>query len=259
MRKSLALGLCLGFAWAAPTFAQDSPADFIEVVTVTVKPSAVSEYEDYVKKIVAGATKVGASPQTVLTHQPTLGGPGYTYEIVLPFNNWGELDGWGAIPQILSKAYGDVQGAAILKAGRGAIERSQTAVYRLLRNLSSPRLTSTTFVQLIVTQVDPGMTSDYERYLAKLKAALDQMPGTPTTLRWVSSQGAASTYVTAQFFNKWAERDGAPAVGEALRKAYGEAEARHVLEAGARAVRNRVFYVAAFRPDLSRTPAPATK
>ncbi len=112
-----------------------------------------------------------------------------------------------------------------------------------------------TFV--VRTEVKPEMASAYELYLAKLKAAQEKVPDAPTANRRVSLQGQASTYVTATPFNKHSERDAWLGPGEALRKAYGEAEAHHIMESSLRCVSKRELLVFAYRPDLSRpTPAP---
>ncbi len=254
MRRHLVSLLALLCA-AGSVRAQDQPvAEFIQVLTVTVKPSGVAEYEDFVKKVVGGAAKAGA-PQQVFAYQPAQGAPGYTYEFVVPFNRWSELDTFVSTRQILGKAYGEAQAAAILKAGLAQVERTETNVHRVIRSLSVARIPPAAYVNVIVTEVEPSMASMYEMYLAKLKSAQEQMPGTPPTLRHVSVQGVAATYVTVQFFNKFADRDGLPGAGDALRKAYGEGEARHLTETSQRAVRHRRTYVSAFRPDLSRTGA----
>jgi hypothetical protein len=254
MRKWIVGVLCLGVLAPAAAASAQEVDEYLQVLTVRVKPSGIGEYEDYVKKIVAGLGKTG-SPQLVFGYQPIQGAPGYTYDFVFPFSKWGQLDGFPAIPQILAKAYGDVPGAAILKSGRAAVEGSQTVVYRLLRNLSSTSVPPHGFVQVIQTEVEPSAAQAYELYLARLKSALDQAPGGPPTLRYVSVLGTSSTYMTAQFFNKQADRDSWPVVGEALRKVYGEADTRQLLENGQRIVRHRTYQVDVYRPDLSRAPA----
>lgn len=250
----LCVAVSLLFGFASLAAAQGQPAQFIQVVTVTVKSESVADYEDYVKKIQAAANKIGA-PQRVFASQVILGGPGFTYSFVLPFNKWGEVDTWPTIPEMLSKAYGDAEAAKILKAGRAAIDRSRSEVFRLLGDLSTrPKVFDPppAFTFLVRTEVKPEMASAYELYLAKLKAAQEQLPNAPTANRRVSLQGQASTYVTATPFNKHSERDAWPSPGEALRKAYGEAEASHILETSLRCVSNREFLVLAYRPDLSR-------
>ena len=74
----------------------------------------------------------------------------------------------------------------------------------------------------------------------------------PTAIRRVSVQGPSSVYVTAQFFNKNADRDAWPGAGELLRKAYGEAEAQHLAQTSARCIRKRDLWTLTYRPDLSR-------
>lgn len=73
------------FAIAFPVVAQNEPTQFIQIITTTVRSNAVTEYEDYIKKIMAGAAKIGA-PQRVVAYQVAIGGPGFTYNFVLPFN-----------------------------------------------------------------------------------------------------------------------------------------------------------------------------
>src|SRR5713226_1267905 len=210
---ALSLPLCLGLTSLALTQGQPGqPAEFIEVITSTVRPGAVSEYEDFVKKVVAGANKINASARWS-AYQVGLGGPGYTYSIALPFRKWGDMDAWTSVSQILSKAYGEAEGTRILKAGRVSIERSETAAYRLLPELSTrPKVFDppAAFLQLFVTDVEPAMVSTWEDYLARLKAAQEKSPQAPTSIRRVAVEGASNTYVTAAPFNSYAERDSWP-------------------------------------------------
>jgi hypothetical protein len=55
-----------GPALAQTPAASDVPR-FLQVITVKVKPAAIAEYEDYVKKVIAAAVKVGA-PQRVVVY-----------------------------------------------------------------------------------------------------------------------------------------------------------------------------------------------
>lgn len=235
--------------------AQNPPPEFIYYVFNTAKPGAVADYEDYVKKIIAGANKIGA-PQQIITFGMMMGGPNYTYFAVVPFNKWGDMDGWPSPTEILIKAYGEIEAAKIVKAGRAAIEKSETGVNRLLPNLSTkPRAfdpATWSFLSYMRTEVEPEMASAYEMYLAKVKAVQEQAPNAPTAIRRVSAQGTASVYTTARPFSKHADREGWASPGELLRKAYGEAEARHLTEINARCIRKRDNWVFAYRPDLSR-------
>jgi len=242
------------FAIALPVVAQNQPTQFIQIITTTVRSNAVTEYEDYVKQIIAGANKIGSS-QRVLVYQVGVGGPSFTYNIVLPFNKWEEMDGWPSIPQILNKAYGDAEGARILKSGRDAIDHSESAVFRTLRNLSTrPRLNDppAPYVMVVRTEIDPAMSVSYERFLSKLKAAQEKEEGNRTVNRSVSVLGSAVTYLGANFFSKHAERENWGAVSNLMRKTYGDAEGQKLSEDSLRAVRKRDIFIQNYRPDLSR-------
>jgi hypothetical protein len=242
---------------AAPQRPPPQPAEFIQVITVTLRPGGVREYETFTRNITAGANKIGA-PQRWLVSQVSLGGPGLTYNIVLPFNKWEELDTWMPIPQILSKAYGEAEGIKILRAGFAVIERMETAVYRLLPDLSSrPKVFDppAAFMHVFVTEVEPAMVPAWEGYLARLKAAQERSPQAPTAVRRVAALGAANTYVTAVPFNKFAERDSWPTNLAVLQAAYGEAEARSLNDTRLRSTRNARQLVLTYRPDLSRPSA----
>lgn len=257
---ALSLTVSLGFpslAWAQQQ--TDQPTQFIHVITTTVRSGAVSDYEEFTKKIAAGANKINA-PQRWMTSMVSIGGPGLTYTIVIPFSKWAEYDTWVPVPEILTKAYGAAEGARILKTGRAAIERTETAVYRLLPDLSTrPKVFDppAAFIQLLVTEVEPAMVPTWETFLSRLKAAQEKLPQAPTAIRRVAVQGAANTYVTAVPFNKFAERDSWQGIMTVLRDAYGEAEARNLNDTRLRCTRNSRLMVLAYRPDLSRPRAGA--
>ena len=257
----LSLSALLALTSSAP--GQGRPSEFLEVVQVTVKPSGVAEYEDYLKTVVAAANKVGA-PNRALTYQLVMGGPGYTYFFAIHFDRWDERESWPSIPEVLRQAYGDMEGGRILSAGRAPVERSESAVYRLQPDLGTRlRLIDppSPYMLLVRTEVHPELASAYEIFLAKLKTAEEKEPGSPTGIRRVSVLGVASTYQTARPFSKHAERAAWPGTEELLRKAYGEAEAAQLIEGSLRAVRSRFTCVLALRPDLSRPkggPAPTT-
>ncbi len=135
-------------------------------------------------------------------------------------------------------------------------------MYRLLRDLSTkPKVfvPPKAFTLVIRTEVKPETASGYDLYLAKVKAAQEQAPDSPTAIRRVAVQGTASTYVTAIPYDKHGDRDGWPSLDDLLSKAYGPAEARHLSESSLRTVSKREFVVLAYRPDLSRPTAGPAK
>lgn len=240
------------------------PPEFLQVLTVTLRPTGVAEYEDFVKKIVAGANKIGA-PQRWTAYAVSIGGPGYTYNFALPFSSWSDVDGWTSVAQILSRAYGEAEAARLTKVSRASVERTESAVYRLLPDLSTrPKRFDppAAFIQLFVTDVEPEMVPTWESFLARQKAAQEKAPQGPTAIRRVAVLGASNRYVTAVPFNKYAERDSWPSGPDVLREAYGETEARSITEARLKSTREARIMVLSYRPDLSRptaTPLPASR
>ncbi|HSF16322.1 MAG TPA: hypothetical protein VLK65_12305 [Vicinamibacteria bacterium] len=259
MKRCIALlsVLTLAAALATPLFAQEG--EFTAVTVVTVKPGMTVEFEDYVKKVVAAAAKTG-DRRTVQAYSLAMGGPGRTYFFARNFKKWGELDDNLTNPQILAKAYGDVEGAKIYKLGSSAVETSETRVSRTVPELSRPAPSGggpAAFVFVVRTEVEPSMARSYRKFLDKQKAAEDKHDPSPVSRR-ISVLGDAQVWTVVRGFNKWAERDAVMAPGEAMTKAYGEVEARELVDMAAGAIRHRTIYVLAHRPDLSRAGTPST-
>jgi hypothetical protein len=261
MKNWIVRGLTFVLCLVIPTLAVAQPAAYVQVTTITVKPSGVSDFEDYIKKINAGATKIAAPGQTFFFAMGR-GGRSFTYFAVNPFDKWADLDARPSIPEILIKAYGEVEGGRLLKAGRTNIEGVETSVSRVLPNLSSPPTMEkhAAHVRVVTIDVKAGTNSSWEAYLAKLKAAQDKGPSAPHVIRHVSALGAANQYTSAYFFDKYAEADGMPTPQEMLRKAYGDAEAKLLEETAQHCINSLRSEVVDFRADLSRLgAAPAPK
>jgi hypothetical protein len=258
--RTLALSLLAVPGLTSPGAAQgqtDQSPEFIQVITTTAKSGAVSDYEDFVRKIVAGANKIGAS-QRWTTSQVILGGPGLTYTVVLPFAKWADVDDWTQVRDVLLKAFGQAEGTRILKSGRAAIDHTEATVYRLLPDLSTrPKafIPPPAFVHLFMTEVEPPMVAGWRDYLAKLKVAQEKSPKAPTAIRRTAVLGSANTFLTAVPFNKFAERDDWPSNMDVMREAYGESEAQKLDEIRLKSMRSGRQLVLAYRPDLSRPPA----
>ena len=257
--RSLALSLPLTFGLPSFAAAQDQPAQslgFVHVITVTVQPGAHQEFEAFQKKIRAAAEKIGA-PQHWITSYVSLGGPGHTYNIALPFSKWSETDAWLPVPQMLTKAYGQDEATRIMKSGMAATQHTETEVYRFLPELST-RVKAPSppapFLHLFVTEVEPAMVPTWMSYLARLRTAQEKAPEAPTAVRWVSALGAGNRYVTVVPFNKFADRDSWRTNLAILGEAFGEAEARSLDESRLRSTRDARQLVLAYRPDLSRPP-----
>lgn len=259
MRRSIVsvLSLALAIALAAPLFAQEG--EYTHVTWLTVQPGMTAEFEDYIKKIIGGLAKVNDS-RNISAYSVAMGGPGRTYAFARTFKKWGELDAEMTIPQVLAKAYGDVEAAKIYKIGSSAVESSETRVSRTIPELSRSGPSgggTAAYAYVVRTEVEPSTGRTYRKYLDKVKAAEDKYDPSPV-IRRVSVLGDAQVWSSVRLFNKWAERDAAMNPGEALNKAYGEAEAREITDMAAGCIRKRTTYVLAHRPDLSRTGTPST-
>ena len=240
------------FVCASVGVAQDGPAGFLYVVQADVKPGMAGQYEDFIKKVQEGAT---GAPETVLVYQRALGGSINTYLVAIPFNEWSEMDGWMGVPQILARAYGETEAVQLLEASGGALESLSVRITRRVPEFSSaapPVGPPTQFAQIVRTEIEPGLATQYDQFLRRLKAA-EEKAGISSN-RSVAAQGELSTYSTVRFFNTYAERGGWVAPAVVLRDAFGEDDARALMQMQAEAVQVREVSVVRFRPDLSRLP-----
>ena len=159
--KPLFMTLFLALALTANAAAQSMPGDYLMMYTIKVRPGANAQFEDYLKKIQEGADKTNA-PQMWGAGQITAGGPGSTYMIGLQMNKLGEMDGWNAVPAILTEAFGEEEGAKILRSGLSSVESSSTTVYRTKattlsrwRSRRCTRFASRTFAATCGTTTSP--------------------------------------------------------------------------------------------------------
>ncbi len=253
--KSFALGLSCVLATVGAAQAQSQPKQFVQLLTVHATPQGALDYEAFAKKVMAAAEKIGQN-QRVLTFQVTTGGPGYTYMIASYFDKWAETDDFLSTPEILNKALGELEGGKALRAGRASIASIETAVFRLLPDLSTKLKAydpPPAYLQVFRTEVKPDMAREWERVIGRFKAASEQMPEAPTAIRRVAVEGPANIYITSSPYNKAAERDTWPgSFRDVLKKAYGEEEARNLDQRRTDCIKRAEAFILKFRPDLSR-------
>jgi hypothetical protein len=255
-RNLAALALASSLATASVAFAQAAPAGvpwtFISGTTITVKPSAIPEFESLVKKINAANVKAGVAPSRFWS--VGRGGPGFTYLATLRFAKWSEMDERPSMMTVLKKALGDAEAAKTWSAALATIESSSSVVNRVLPSLSSPPASSEppAHIRLSRVELHQGMGPKFEVYLAKLKAAQDKVGGTPPVVRYATALGPSNVYWAAYYFDKYAQFDGAPTIADVFRKTYGEAEAASLEETGRSCVKSLDVYVLDFRADLSK-------
>lgn len=258
--RQTAFVVCLA-ALGSVARAQEQPVasnPWVHLTQVTVNPGSVMEFEDYVKKIQAGRVKLGL-PHESVAYQTVLGGSPFVYDFLTLFGGWGEIDSLPSVPAIVIKAYGEVEGAKILKAGRGAIADVRIEVYRLRLDLSTnpkPGAPPSPFATLTITEHHGETLGSYLRLLGKIKKAEEQDANAPTVLRYVLANGDGAVTVAARPSSTLAERDKWPNQGQILRKVYGEGEQQDMNDTISKSIAKRSSIVVAYRPDLSRLNKP---
>ena len=251
--------LLLCFTVLAQAQTQSKPPQFIQVTTVTVEPSGVNDYEDYLKKQIAAREKTpGAQATTV--YGVTLGGPGFTYMIVTPFEKWADRERFPNNLQMLTKVYGQAEANRLIKAQRDAIDDQDTEVYAYQVNSSTnPKVFDppAPFVNLQWTEVRPEMNAAYQEYLQKQKIAQEKAKFPFTVIRRNNANGTGFTSTTGTFYTKLGDRDLqiTPNNAEMFRQAFGEAEATRLLAIPNQSIRNRRTTFLTYRADLSRPRA----
>ena len=236
-------------------FTSSQPLEYLEVVTVSVKPGTVPQFENYIKKIVEAANKVGVA-ETWVTNQIELGRPANTYIVTLQFDKWAERDAWTPYPEYLAKAFGDAEAAKIMRTGEATIQSLDTMVLQTLPELSVnlEGAGENAFYWVRRDQVKPSMVQEYRIFISKVKEAEDQVGDGRTRARRVSTVGPVWTYSTAIGFDKWSERDlSGPTFMEMMNKTHGEAETAKLLETVRRCITSSDIFIVRMRPDLSRT------
>jgi hypothetical protein len=255
----IAFVVLLSFLVSGATLAQSAAAPpapgfaLVSVTTLTVRPSAVTEFEEYIKKINAAAVKTGLQPASV--YSVGRGGPGFTYVATVRYAKWADLDARPPVPAMLNKAYGEAEGTKISRAGSATIESLSSVVLRALPGLSSPPPsldTPSAHVRVSRVEIQQGMGAKLESYLAMLKGAQDKIGGTPPVVRSVVVLGHQNVYMAAYFFDNYAQWDSAPTLGDVLKKAFGESEAALAEEMSRNIIKGIEVWTLDYRKDLSR-------
>ena len=95
---------------------QAAPANYLFVVTIEAKTDQRAAFEAYEQQI-AEAQRMAGDARTVTIYQTRLGGPITRYRVVIPFRDYREMDSWPSVPELLTRAYGERDGARILAEG----------------------------------------------------------------------------------------------------------------------------------------------
>jgi len=233
--------------------AQNAPTEFLSVLTVMAKPGMIGQFESFIAEINDAARQIGDS-RTVQTYQVRFGGPGNRYLLVTGFNEWGEIDDWPSVPEIVIRAHGEEAAATILQTGTASVESFESTVSRTQHEFTNlpdgmPSAPAR-FARITRTEIDPSNAPAYLALISK-RAEAQRHLGLPI-IRRTLVEGAAGVYTAVEFYDTLAERDQLPTLAATLNELFGEAEMAQIIEDGSRGVRYREFVVIEHRPDLSR-------
>ena len=88
---AVAVLLLLVLSVLAQAQAQNKPAQFVQWTITTVRPSAINDYEEFVKKLNAARDKTPGSPR-VLVYAVNLGGPAFTFYQLTEWEKWADRE-----------------------------------------------------------------------------------------------------------------------------------------------------------------------
>src|ERR1700757_2339419 len=137
LARALAIAALLALVLGAVAQAQkqSKPAEFLQLTITTVRPSAVNDYEEFVKKANAARDKTPGSPR-VLVYAVNLGGPGFTYYQLTEWEKWADREKFPNFGEMLTKVYGQAEAARLQKIQRDAIVQQRSEVFAFNANAS---------------------------------------------------------------------------------------------------------------------------
>ena len=249
----LALVFLTVLALAGGAFAQTMPRQHIQFVEINVKAGAEGQFEEYIKKIIEAADKVGA-PQGWTFAQAAVGASAPTYYVVLEFDKWSERDSWEQIPQLLTTAFGEAEANKLMKVGGEATWGNESRVYSLdeERSWNLDKNARSPYYTIMRGKVKPDMVDEYQMVISKIKEAQENAPVKRAGIRRQARFGPSWEFYSATPLSKWADLDEEGNLWENLAKTHGETEARLLRKTLRSCYEEREFIVIATRPDLSR-------
>ena len=258
-RTLVPIVLCLlVFTVLAQAQAPSKPPQFLQITTVTVRPAAVPDYEDFLKKLNAARDKTPGA-QRVMTYAVNLGGPGFRYLLLTPFEKFADREKFPNGGEMLAKVYGQAEANRLQKVQRDSITQQRTEVFAYQADASTnPKAfdPASPFLQLQRNELVPEMNGEYATYMRKVKIAQEKAGDTRNITRRNSAYGTGYTSIAITHFAKLSDRDATnPNLGEALRKAFGDAEAAQLQSIADKSIRNRQTLFLNYRADLSHAKA----
>jgi len=232
--------------------AQNGPARFLAVQTITVVPGMRAQFEGVATQVADAFRQTGEEPQVATAFSVMNGRDSRTYLFVWGFNEVSEMDAWPGIPAVLTEAYGAEKAAEILMAGDQSIATNTTTINVLQADVSSAAVNSfpegPPLVTVIETEVDSSKLGDYMLYLSKLREA-EEAAGVSWDRRQ-QIRGQLNLFTAVRLHSSMS--DDAPLAYALLREHLGPVEANALIARQLDAVLHREIMTLMLRPDLSR-------
>lgn len=232
---------------------------FAQIYEITVKPGQGETFQRFAKAMIEASNKA-SSPVTWNMFQVAFGKSGQTYRVVIPFEKWGDRDGW---PQedVLVKAFGEEKAREIWGWNAASVENVATSVWEYLEDGSSnlqPDSGMAKFYDVTIREVKRGREDEYRAMQRKWKKAYEA-EGKPSVYRSVLRYGGTPdvTFLRAQAFDKWSEQDEQDNIG-IIQKHLGEEEWLIIRDTMQEILVRVEHFVSAHRPDLSRPQSAPT-
>jgi hypothetical protein len=262
MRYLAATAVCLAFLLAAGgARGQNLPRNYISVQVVQVRSEGVPAFESFVKKVTAGAEKnaageAGSAKRRTMTYQLISGAPNQ-YAFVTEFESWADSEKIPTAGAILTKAYGEDEGAKYLQEGGAQVLSSITTVYRQITSqgmkTSQVRMPAA-YLALTAYDLKPDMVPDWMKAHSQIKEAAESLPETPPVLSFMAVDGDTDIFADIIPYEKGADRDAWPSFQDVLSKALGEDNGVALQKRALSAVKGTKYYTLRLRPDLSYLP-----
>ena len=244
----------LAFSPLAQAQTQTKPVQFVQLTVTTIRPAAVADYEDFLKKLNAARDKTPGAP-AVLTYAVNLGGPGFTYYAFTGFEKWADRDKFPNFGDMMTKVYGQAEATRLQKVQRDSVTQTGSEVFAYTADASlNPKNNDppAAFMNLQRNELQPEMAAAYASAMTKIKTAQEKAGDKRTIIRRNSVQGLGFTNYAVTLIDKLSDRDVPnPNLGESLRKLYGDSEAAQIQDVANRGIRNRQQIFLNYRADLS--------
>ena len=196
----------------------------------------------------------------MLTYAVTLGGPRLTFIQLTPFEKFADREKWPNGNDMLTKVYGAAEATRLVKTLRDAVANQRSEVFGYQddqsTNPSKYSAAPAAFLSFQRTELAPEFAGEYANYQRKVKIAQEKAGDKRLITRRNNAYGTGFSALAVTRLDTLSDRDATnPNLAEAMRKAFGDAEAAQLQPLANHAVRSRQTLLLTYRADLSHPKA----